>query len=281
MQDTRDGAARHIVTGAAYVEQITALESDRRARSAFRDLVLKIAPPGAALFDFGSGTGMDARYYAERGFSVAAYDVDPQMCEFFAAHCRELIDAGRVTLESGGYREFLARKSVATGRGADLVTSNFAPLNLINDLPELFAKFHALTAPNGRVLASVLSPYFLGDLKYRWWWRNLPRLVRDGRFSVPGSQTLIVRRRLADFAAQSAPYFALEGVFRGLPAHPARPADAAAGNRTRGSWLRVTTCRYMFLLFGKRGASGSEGSHRPSESLRDRAPLGRSASTTR
>jgi hypothetical protein len=57
-------------------------------------------------------------------------------------------------------------------RGADLVTSNFAPLNLIDALPELFAKFHALTAPNGRVLASVLSPNFLGDLKYRWWWQN-------------------------------------------------------------------------------------------------------------
>jgi SAM-dependent methyltransferase len=257
MQDTRNSAARHIVTGAEYVAQITALESDRRARSAFRDLVQKIAPPGGALFDFGAGTGMDARYYAERGFSVAAYDVDPQMREFFAAHCRDLIDAGRVTLESGGYREFLARQSVAGGRGADLVTSNFAPLNLINDLPELFAKFHALTTPNGRVLASVLSPYFLGDLKYRWWWRNLPRLVRDGRFSVPGSQALIVRRRLWDFAAQSAPYFRLERVFRGLPTHSARPAaDGGAGNHTHGVWLRLTTCRYMFLLFVKSASSG-------------------------
>jgi hypothetical protein len=107
------------------------------------------------------------------------------------------------------------------------------------------------------VLASVLSPYFLGDLKYRWWWRNLPRLVRDGRFSVPGSQALIVRRRLADFAAQSAPHFRLERVFRGLPTYSARPAEAGAGNRTRGAWLRVTTCRYMFLLFGKGGSSGA------------------------
>jgi 2-polyprenyl-3-methyl-5-hydroxy-6-metoxy-1,4-benzoquinol methylase len=69
-------AARHIVTGAEYVEQITAGESDRRARAAFRDLVLSIAQPGATLFDFGCGTGMDARFYAERGFRVLAYDVD-------------------------------------------------------------------------------------------------------------------------------------------------------------------------------------------------------------
>ena len=70
-------AMGRIVTGAEYVRQITALESDRQARAAFWDLVAKIAPPHAALLDFGSGTGMDARFYVERGFAVAAYDVDP------------------------------------------------------------------------------------------------------------------------------------------------------------------------------------------------------------
>ena len=56
-----------IVTGAAYVEALTSLESDQRARAAFQDLVLRIARPGAALFDFGAGPGLDARLYAERG----------------------------------------------------------------------------------------------------------------------------------------------------------------------------------------------------------------------
>lgn len=243
-------AAHHIVTGAEYVKQITALESDRRARAAFQNLVLRVAPRGGALFDFGSGTGMDARFYAEHGLSVAAYDVDPQMCEFFAAHCRDLIDSGRVSLDRGEYREFLARRS--EGR-IDLVTSNFAPLNLIANLRELFAKFHALTGPGGRVLASVLSPYFLGDLKYRWWWQNSLRLWRDGHYCVPGAQAPIVRRRLADFAAQSAPYFALRRVYRGLPPSTARDAegmDVSAGARHAG--LRVSTCQFMFLLFDKR-----------------------------
>ncbi len=221
------GDAGRIVTGEQYVEQITALESDRRARAAFQDLVSRIVSPGAMLFDFGSGTGIDARFYAQRGFAVTAYDVDPQMRDYFAAHCRDLIDADRVILEGGNYREFLARKN-AGGLSADLVTSNFAPLNLIDDLPELFAKFHAITGPHGRVLASVLSPYFIGDLRYRWWWGNLPRLWRDGRYSVQGAQAPIIRRRLANFAEQSRPYFTLERVFR------------------------VSRCRFMFLLFEKR-----------------------------
>ncbi|MGB6306988.1 MAG: methyltransferase domain-containing protein [Steroidobacteraceae bacterium] len=238
------------MTGAQYVQQITALESDRCARSAFQNRVLTVAPPGAALLDFGAGTGMDARFYAERGFGVSAYDVDPQMREFFAMHCRDLIDAGRITVHAGGYRDFIAAKGVGD---VDLITSNFAPLNLIEDLTELFAKFHALTRPGGRVLASVLSPYFGGDLKYGWWWRNSWRLWSEGHFAVPGAQAPIVRRRLAEFAARSAPYFKLTRVFRGLP--PLRERDCGGvdgGSDTLRTAMYLSACRFMFLLFEKR-----------------------------
>jgi hypothetical protein len=89
------GAPAKTLTGAEYVRQITSLEPDRRARSAFQDLVLRIAPPGAALFDFGAGPGIDVLFFAECGFAVEAYDVNPKMRESFAAHCRDLIESGR------------------------------------------------------------------------------------------------------------------------------------------------------------------------------------------
>jgi SAM-dependent methyltransferase len=257
MVQAPDRSARHIVTGAEYVEQINARASDRRARAAFRDLVLSIVRPPATLFDFGCGTGLDARFYAERGFTIRAYDVDRAMCEFFTAHCRDMIECGQVKLERGAYRDFLTRNRAASGEErVDLVTSNFAPLNLIDNLRELFATFHALTAPQGKVLASVLSPYFLGDLQYRWWWRNLPRLLRDGRYSLAGAQAPIVRRRLADFAAQSAPYFTLERVFRGSPERhlPVAGGIERSGGR-RGASLGLSTCRFMFLLFARREGS--------------------------
>ncbi len=246
--------AAQIITGARYVEQITALEADRRARSAFLNLVTKLASPGARIFDFGAGPGIDARFYAQRGYLVAAYDVDPGMCEFFAAHCREFIDAGRITLNCSSYRDFLACPTCAVDGHVDLVTSNFAPLNLIDDLRPLFARFHTLTSPGGRILASVFSPFFLGDLKYRWWWRNLPRLWREGHFSVQGTQAAIVRRRLGDYALQSAPYFTLQRVFRGLPSRAQRDlAGIDVGGGPRGA-LRLSTCQFMFLLFERRPA---------------------------
>lgn len=248
------GAPYEDHTGAVYFQRIKALEVNRRVRATFQDVVLGMAPPGAMLFDFGAGPGIDARFFAERGFAVEAYDVDPKMCEFFATHCREFIDSGRVTLDRSGYREFLARKTLIAGRPADLVISNFAPLNQVDELPELFAKFHAITCPAGKLLLSVLTPYFIGDMKTRWWWRNAPRLWRDGHFFVPGGGAPPhTRRRLADFSALSSPYFTLARVFCALPSDSKRHAngiDLIRGSRC--AWLHVATSRFMILLFEKR-----------------------------
>jgi SAM-dependent methyltransferase len=247
-----DNALAHTHTGEQYFKHITSLESDRRARVAFQELVLRTAPPDGALFDFGAGPGIDARFFAERGFTVDAYDVDPRMCEFFAHYCRDLIEAGRVALQCGSYADFLSREVPRTARRADLVISNFAPLNLVDDLTALFAKFHALTASNGRVLASVLNPLFWNDMKYRWWWRKLPELWREGCYFMPGPQAPHVRRGVADFAARSLPYFRLMRVFRGLPLPAGQLSNgigvAGAG---RGAWLPLGTARFMFLLFEK------------------------------
>jgi SAM-dependent methyltransferase len=242
-------------TGADYFKQITASEADRGVRAAFQDLVLKIAPPHAALFDFGAGPGIDARFFAERGFKIRAYDVDPKMCEFFAANCRDLIDSGRVVLERGGYREFLTGKSSDSEGPVDLIISNFAPLNQIDDLRELFARFHELTGPNGKVLASVLNPIFLDDMKYPWWWRRAPRLWRDGHFSLSGALAPPhTRRRLGEYSRLSLPHFRLTRVYRGVAPHREGPVDGVDVSRGgRLAWLHVVACRFMVLLFEKSG----------------------------
>jgi SAM-dependent methyltransferase len=241
-------------TGWVYFERITSRQVNRRVRATFQELVLRIAPPGATLFDFGAGPGIDARFFAERGFSVDAYDVDPKMCETLAVYCREFIDSGTVTLDRSSYREFLARETPAAGRFADLVISNFAPLNQVDGLPELFAKFHALTTPAGRLLLSVLTPFYLGDMRSRWWWRHAPRLWYTGRASVrTGGAPPHTRRRLADFCASSSPYFELTRVFPGLASGPQRqPHGIDVARPGPGAWLRLARSQFMILLFEKR-----------------------------
>jgi SAM-dependent methyltransferase len=242
-------------TGAEYVHAMLQRQSDLEAREAFQSLALQLVPPGGMIFDFGAGAGIDARFFAEHGLCVRVYDSDPSMRRYLAETCRDLIDAGQIMPETGEYAEFLARSPAVDERRAHLVTANFAPLDLIDDLPVLFAKLHALTMPGGSLLASVLSPYFVGDLRFGWRWRGMIPLWHTGRLAVPGAHGNIVRRRLTVFAAECAPWFRLERVFRGLPPRGAGEAtgiDFALNART--AWLRLTRCRFMFLLFRRQPA---------------------------
>lgn len=236
--------------GAEYARAIEKRESDRRARDAFQSLALSHVPPGGTIFDFGAGAGIDARFFAARGRCVRVYDNDSRMRGYLAETCRDLIDAGRIMPETGEYAEFLARSADPGVPRAHLVVANFAPLNLIDDLPALCAKLHALTVPGGRLLASVLSPYFFGDLRFAWRWRGMVGQWRTGKLVVAGARGNIIRRHVQVFATECAPWFRLERVFRGLP--PRDPAAAAGIDfalRPRSAWLHLTRCRFMFLLF--------------------------------
>lgn len=241
---------QHTLTGAEYVRQITGQEADRRTRAAFRDLVLDLVPRGSRLFDFGAGPGIDARYFADHGYVVDAYDVDPRMREYFGEHCRELIEAGRVRLGRGSYREFLSGEAAAQPP-ADLVISDFAPLNLVDDLRELFARFNSLTGPRGKVLASVLNPLYIGEMHSRWWWRRAPRLWRSGEVFLPGPLAPHYRRRLRHFAAACAPHFRLSQGFTELSALPGHSNGIDLTRSSPLAWLHLTRYRFMFLLFEK------------------------------
>jgi SAM-dependent methyltransferase len=234
-----------VTTGDEYIATMSARVSDRRARTAFCDLAMQTVAPGAVIFDFGAGPGIDAKLYAEHGYHVFAYDVDSQMCETFLMHCRRQIELQHVALYEGSYQNFLDSVASFTDSAAiDLITANFAPLSLVDDPHALFALFHTITKNNGKILLSVLNPYYLGDMRYVWWWRNLITFVRRGHYVVPGGTWNIHRRSAKNFSTASAPYFVLKAATRGMP-----------GNIPRRGLLRIpflATSRFMFLLFEKR-----------------------------
>ncbi|MGB6486860.1 MAG: class I SAM-dependent methyltransferase [Steroidobacteraceae bacterium] len=241
--------------GAEYVRTIQQHASDRQAREAFQSLALTHVHPGCTIFDFGAGTGIDARFFAERGLCVRVYDNDPRMRRYLAATCRDLIDAGRIVPEAGEYAEFLTRTPEPGVPPVHLVIANFAPLDLIDDLSVLFAKLHALTVPGAALLASVLSPYYLGDLKYGWRWRGMIEQWRTGKLIAQGARGNIIRRHLPVFSADCTPWFRLERVFRGLPPRDATEATGMdVALNSRATWLRLTRCRFMFLLFRREPA---------------------------
>jgi SAM-dependent methyltransferase len=248
-----DSAASGVFTGEVYFKRITALEPIRRIRSSFQSLVLALSRPGDRLFDFGAGPGIDALFFAQRGFSVDAYDIDPEMRRFFKQHCKVYLDSGHIHLEGGGFRDFLARAGAESGHSIDLIISNFAPLNQVEDLPELFSKFHSLTGPKGRVLVSVLNPVFLGDMRSCVWWRNLPRLWRYGESMIAGGNApRHTRWRLDRFNALSAPYFVLSRAYQQISPHNQMAPGGVDLRRGVGSaWLHMLRSRFVTLLFEK------------------------------
>ena len=231
-------------TGEEYIAAITAREADIRARHAFLHLATTLAAPGSSIFDFGAGPGIDAKHYAENGFHVLTYDVDPQMRDCQLTYCRQEIARGQVMLcgefERDGI-EYVGR--LAHGLNVDLVTANFAPFNLIDDPHWYFFRFHGLVGAHGKLLLSVLNPYFLGDMQYGWWWRNVTRLLLRGEYSVSWGGGQIYRRSPYRFEQMAEPYFRLRAIMRGLPDDVER-----RGLRRRFS---LATCQYLFLLFDK------------------------------
>jgi SAM-dependent methyltransferase len=241
-----------LVTGQAYVDAISASESDRACRAAFLELARSLAPPRGDLLDFGCGPGLDARVYAELGLRVCAFDIDAGMCASFRTHCAREMAKGQVQLIEARYDDFLALNMGPVPR-LDLVTANFAPLNLAPDPAPLFAAFDKLLKPTGVVLASVLNPFYAGDLRHAWWWAGLPALLARGRYSVVGAQAPITRWLPRCLARTAAPQFQLEAI------HVPPRRDAASPRRVRMArpidWPAMSAARFLFLQWRRRTAS--------------------------
>jgi SAM-dependent methyltransferase len=185
-------------------------------------------------------------HYAQNGHQVRAFDIDPRMGAAFAERCARPMAAGQVQLLCTTYREFLA--SSFAHASVDLITANFAPLNVIDDLPELFGKFHAMTRPGGRIIASLLNPSYLGDMRFGWWWRLRPQLARTGGYEMRGEAYTLHRWTPARLAALALPHFDLHAVHRGLP------QDWLARVPPR-HWLSRHTSQFLFIEFTRRQGS--------------------------
>src|ERR1700730_12627820 len=107
-------------TGEEDIRAITRLESERPVRGAVHALDWNITAPGACIFDFGAGPGIDAKFYAQQGFKVVAYDVDARLCASFAEYCRAEMDSRQIELFQGDYRHFLDAMVPAISRARGL-----------------------------------------------------------------------------------------------------------------------------------------------------------------
>ena len=185
-------------TGAQYHQVILSSTRDRMVRDRFQKMALGLLPEAADVLDFGAGTGIDAKVFAGKGHRTFVYEPSDTMREHLAQHCGNEIAHNRVVEISSP----LACKVYG-------VTANFAVLNHFSDHTALFEQLSRVVHHGGFVLASMLSPYYLGDARYGWWRRNLFNLAWRGHYAIP-SESRIHRFRPRVVARAAAPYFRLE-----------------------------------------------------------------------
>src|SRR5215831_18941231 len=130
----RDMSARQ------YHDFMLTSEADRGLRAAFQQAVFARTSPDASIFDFGAGSGIDAKVYAEHGLRVHAYDSSPDMRDAFSDYCRSYIAAGRIKLLPLPFPELLEVDRIGE-TAVDAITANFAVMNLIPDHAPLFKAF--------------------------------------------------------------------------------------------------------------------------------------------
>jgi SAM-dependent methyltransferase len=175
-------------TAAAYDAQVDGLADNRAIRDAFRSRVAMLAGAGRTILDFGCGTGIDAAWYAERGHRVIAYDISPAMLKVLRSRCVDAIARGAVIpIVPGDFKSLESTLKRIAPLGA--IAANFAVLNHVEDLAPLLASLSTYLAADGSLVASVLNPWYRGDMRRRWWWRGLLGSLRTGAITVRGDVT--------------------------------------------------------------------------------------------
>src|SRR6266446_2074362 len=232
------------MSAADYHEFMLASKFDRNIRTAFQRFALNLSSSGSSILDFGAGTGIDSKAYASHGHKVYAYDSSRDMRAYLSRYCRKEIDAGQVTVVELEYDAFLGLRRVCE-ESLDVITANFAVFNIVDDHARLFKVFDRWLSPNGVIFASLLNPYYIGDARYAWWWRNLGALIRTGRYSVGCGAGVSHRFALLPLKNAANPYFRLDGILHGAMARPYSIRQTALTGAARA--LSMLISPYMFL----------------------------------
>src|SRR5579862_1594 len=156
-------------------------------RTAVRESLIKIFPPGGTILEIGGGTGEDAVWLAQRGFKVLSTDAAPAMVE----------TARRKLAPLGSYAEVIAAEDLerfssrfidATRHRFDGAFSNFAGLNCVDDLRPVARGLARLLRPGAAAVLVLFGKFSPGEIVVECL-RRRPRqaLRRFRRGAVPAS----------------------------------------------------------------------------------------------
>jgi len=130
-----------------------------RMRKRVYDFVTTRLPPGSKILDLACGTGTDAVWFAQNGYSVHGVDISGQMLERAKKKADELKLQDFLSFEQLSYTDL---KNTDAGP-FDLAFSNFGGLNCVSDLADVAASVSPLLRPNARIIWAIMPPFCLWE----------------------------------------------------------------------------------------------------------------------
>ncbi|MFP5230227.1 MAG: class I SAM-dependent methyltransferase [Acidobacteriota bacterium] len=147
----------------AFDERFGAWQSVAAQRRAVRSALLRAFPKHGHILEVGGGTGEDAVWLAERGFSVFLTDASPGMVSVAKEKLRRFGSPAAVA--PGEEMESFAQWHLsAGGRKFDGAFSNFAPLNCVADLQPVARGLSDLLKPDAPLLLVVFGTLCPGEM---------------------------------------------------------------------------------------------------------------------
>jgi ubiquinone/menaquinone biosynthesis C-methylase UbiE len=123
-------------------------------RNRIRTHVLGLLKPGDTLLELNAGTGLDAAFFAEKGFSVLATDNAAGMMEALTKKASAPALNNRLQVQRCSFNEL----GKLTGKTFDHIFSNFGGLNCAEDLEQVVLQFAPLLNAGGMATLVIMPP---------------------------------------------------------------------------------------------------------------------------
>lgn len=123
-------------------------------RAQVREHVLTFLQPHHKILELNAGTGLDAVFFAQRGFAVHATDLADGMIIQLTRKVATLQLQDKITIQQCSFTEL---KKITAGP-FDYIFSNFGGLNCLADLTQVTQALPRLLKPGGFVTTVIMPP---------------------------------------------------------------------------------------------------------------------------
>jgi ubiquinone/menaquinone biosynthesis C-methylase UbiE len=159
----------------------------KKMREKFYSKVEQFVKPPADILEINCGTGIDAFYFAGKGYNVTATDISDRMLQ-------NAQNKGK--LSNLSFKKLNLLELNIVDKNYDLVISNLGGINCLNDLSGLSKNIHSILKPKGYFIVTTMPQFcvweflllFKGEFK-----RAFRRLKPGGTIANVGGEKICVR----------------------------------------------------------------------------------------